>query len=112
MPISDWSSDVCSSDLGNRFQTLLELFLAVPAQALEQYLIDAFDVALAAQGKAHDRLGRGIEAQQHRFLDCQRQMHRFELATNLDARLVHEIGRAWCRARVCQEGEITVVDEY
>src|SRR3546814_19962867 len=44
---------------GNRFQTLLELFLAVPAQALEQYLIDAFDVALAAQGKAHDRqIGR------------------------------------------------------
>src|SRR3546814_3736482 len=81
MRISDWSSDVCSSDLGPRAGAAVDVLRAVQPRALHRgaaVLVppqrqDARDrAAVARPGKAWLRRARG------------------------------QIGRASCRERVCQ----------
>src|SRR3546814_12078386 len=83
MRISDWSSDVCSSDLGDLFGDTGKRRFVRPAGADEAQ--DRIQHALADRDAAHcplrfQQVGRG-----------------------------QEIGRASCRERVCQYVSISVV---
>src|SRR3546814_6503583 len=83
MRISDWSSDVCSSDLGEgRGLLAVEVALEAVADRLVQ----------------HDARPAGAEDDGHL---AGRGRDRIELHQRLAQRLV-EIGRASCRERVCQ----------
>src|SRR3546814_6390934 len=85
MRISDWSSDVCSSDLGD-----------IDGDAGDHRADDA-DLEIAVGVLRF--LGRGrnrVEAIEGEEDDCRRRHH-----PALDA--VGEIGRASCRERVCQD---------
>src|SRR3546814_5219385 len=81
MRISDWSSDVCSSDLG--------------VFARDGQMGGLGDLATTTEGDpidGHDhRLGKGFEARRHRLAAPHKVPHRYV-----------QIGRASCRERVCQ----------
>src|SRR3546814_9546176 len=81
MRISDWSSDVCSSDLGN-----LDIVLG-------DDLSDAQRRMLSNAARAAERGAR-----------LTRQLLAFARKTRLEPRRINmnEIGRASCRERVCQ----------
>src|SRR3546814_12276234 len=61
MRISDWSSDVCSSDLALRLQLL--------QQGLELDAVVALDVEGARDLALADRLGALVDEREHLFLD-------------------------------------------
>src|SRR3546814_13731115 len=102
MRISDWSSDVCSSDLKNyhRVDATHSLGLGTDDKGAVSTVIwnspafkaglDVGDAITAINGAAFsaDRLNNAIR----------------------DAKTGQEIGRASCRERVCQYVEISVVD--
>src|SRR3546814_17841979 len=94
MRISDWSSDVCSSDL---LATLLRIAPAGDPAAVElrRQIELASHYGLFRPGQAFtealDRGGRGPEM------------------VVIPHGAVRKIGRASCRARGCQYGEISVV---
>src|SRR3546814_2281492 len=90
MRISDWSSDVCSSDL--KFPDEIELALcAMPGEDLvDQFVRDAADARMhRADAAGHERLVRKLAD-----ADVPRRIKR-------DHRL-DQIGRESCRERVCQ----------
>src|SRR3546814_5404401 len=94
MRISDWSSDVCSSDLAQR-----QPWLEVRVRLDEPQPDLRHQVETALQGKAvrlvriaAEYAGSGGSA-----------------GVDDGAALVEQIGRASCRDRVCQYGKITVV---
>src|SRR3546814_2822573 len=92
MRISDWSSDVCSSDLGHRLGTM-EIESALVANPL---------VAEAAVvGKPHEIKGEAVVA----FVVLKNAVTETE-AEQIAEELRDwvEIGRASCRERVCQYG--------
>src|SRR3546814_2700744 len=82
MRISDWSSDVCSSDLG---------LAAVPADLAEYQIIGTNGVQ--ANDLVFRKIGRDGGQSAKAFIT---EMNDF------GERLVQEIGRASCRERVCQ----------
>src|SRR3546814_5297135 len=86
MRISDWSSDVCSSDLRDRSRR--------PVFRLEEYLRLALPSQIAGciEQLAHPRHFRRSIGQDQRFEDGAQPC----LARS------GEIGRASCRERVCQ----------
>src|SRR3546814_20472295 len=89
MRISDWSSDVCSSDLRGRWTGPVEALGADPAPA--PLIVDAlFGVGLSRPLADH------LATRLRRFAG------RRVLA-------VDEIGRGSCRERVCQYVSISVV---
>src|SRR3546814_13175043 len=97
MRISDWSSDVCSSDLALRLGHLDELLLhhhgiARGRGLVALLLLDAAGVGAEAGGLDVPRPGR------------RRLQRRSGLALDHAAKLLRlqEIGRASCRERVCQ----------
>src|SRR3546814_1297532 len=76
MRISDWSSDVCSSDLRLRFPSAaVDQGVVGPQLHLAGLLLDEGDEA--------DRIGEGVVVEGH-------------------GDRLGEIGRASCRERVCQ----------
>src|SRR3546814_12079784 len=86
MRISDWSSDVCSSDLGD------EGMLPVRPNRPFSDLAPSFDYKVwTTQFDEVIAAGELCDAE-----ELQR------LRAYLDQQLVHQIGRASCRARVCQ----------
>src|SRR3546814_17119739 len=89
MRISDWSSDVCSSDLGAQVGE----FLPSVAGHLGQHRALAVDDLVVAQ-RQDEVLGKGV-------VDAEG-----ELVVVVPA---VEIGRASCRERVWQSVEISVV---
>src|SRR3546814_18373121 len=91
MRISDWSSDVCSSDL-----------LAIPR--LERARHVRLRTVAQDQGEAGDRVER---PQDERQADDLPQFLCRAFLRRLRGRV--EIGRASCRERVCQYVSITVV---
>src|SRR3546814_3994425 len=86
MRISDWSSDVCSSDLPNRAG-----HRAAPVAALREIVVVA--------DRAHQRVPRGRDMLDAPFGD--RRLSRKAVAGKRRDHEV-EIGRASCRERVCQ----------
>src|SRR3546814_5074662 len=123
MRISDWSSDVCSSDLPDRY--LASLF-APEAQREDLFALYAFnyEVAKTAEVVSEPMIGQirlqwwreslaGIyegRARQHEVVQplaravAARALPRALLETIIDAREfdLDQIGRASCRERVCQ----------
>src|SRR3546814_6379177 len=98
MRISDWSSDVCSSDLAVADQSG-KLGHLIMGLALE-YCANADEgakQAAAALGMEHN----SVDGQ----FDSERQLNQFEqqIARGTQAVMLHaQIGRASCRERVCQ----------
>src|SRR3546814_15880818 len=96
MRISDWSSDVCSSDLqaalevGRRLFPLLEIgLLAGDERGDESLVLRLVERAVHVVGGAAAGAGL-VVARLHPGLG------------EVDRLLVDEIGRASCRERVCQ----------
>src|SRR3546814_4377311 len=90
--ISDWSSDVCSSDLWQRHQLALDHLIAEryrPAHPQALLLRSSDLVADALPGDFALELGK-------RQQDVQRQ------PPHAGSRVECQIGRASCRERVCQ----------
>src|SRR3546814_12755654 len=96
MRISDWSSDVCSSDLGElQAQCVMtKAVLRVQRDRLSKGLDRGFFIPEPPfhDGQASERF-RIIGAQVHRLLEL----------------IARKIGRASCRERVCQYVSISVV---
>src|SRR3546814_12850689 len=93
MRISDWSSDVCSSDL--------DAFRPVEAQwALWNHTPDPNYVADPRKGGPHTR-GAAVD------LTLLRDGAPLDMGTAFDC--LHQIGSASCRERVCQYVSISVV---
>src|SRR3546814_16524389 len=86
MRISDWSSDVCSSDLAQQRRDLRVLHLALQPLAVEA-----------------DRIGH---RQNLHLAEAAAAFHEGEVEGFV---LALAIGRASCRERVCQYVEIAVV---
>src|SRR3546814_2163106 len=108
MRISDWSSDVCSSDLFVTAATFLidviavAIFVAIPLAALVILVESADD---RAARRADSRAFHGAEARHHRAdsgtasaADCSAPA---DLAFPPGKPAGAEIGRAQSRARVC-----------
>ncbi len=85
------AADLHRRHAGHRFELLFQVFVGIAAQAGE--LADRIGIGgrrlLGGQRQPHDRLGRGIETQQHRRLGFQRQRQGFHLVAHLQAGLVH-----------------------
>src|SRR3546814_16101634 len=95
MRISDWSSDVCSSDLppGARLLDQVELDgAAVGARPLD--VVENLAIALLALGLGDCHAGDACE---HGIAYARRQV-----GCGNSAGLGGEVGRASCRERVCQ----------
>jgi hypothetical protein len=69
----------------DRLQALLQFFVGIAAQLASAEGHQPGRSALAGQHQTHDRLGRRVEAQQHRRLGFQRQAQHFELVAHLEA---------------------------
>src|SRR3546814_16221116 len=95
MRISDWSSDVCSSDL-----------LGLDDADIGFLYGTAFAVFYALFGVP---LGRLAEVVDDHLRPAPRPFERIGAAEPAAGAGPDEIGRASCRERVCQYGEISVV---
>src|SRR3546814_13771123 len=99
MRISDWSSDVCSSDLALMARILLALLLLAVATAP---LRAAEPVAVPVRVGLHEGYGR-IVFDWTRDVDYQARIDDGRLIVPFgEAAAFPEIGRATCRARVGQ----------
>src|SRR3546814_11886647 len=98
MRISDWSSDVCSSDL-REFTVLSQTDLQTPEQFNNIVLRESqgYLVRLRDVGKAE------IAAED------ERRVTRFNDKTSIILGIIKTIGRASCRERVCQYVSVSVV---
>src|SRR3546814_11263707 len=113
MRISDWSSDVCSSDLDEIFDRVVgkeALELAIKLRGED--LVGRQDQRRALQRLDHlghrEGLARSGDAEQHLVaFTGQRRLDPFRDRRRLVAR--RPIGRASCRARVCQYASTSVV---
>src|SRR3546814_11539068 len=98
MRISDWSSDVCSSDLRGHVRDFLQQVhvLGVPGE------LEVAD---------HGREWRAAEGAVLLLVDFLEQLRLVEVRGVLEVldQFLLEIGRASCRERVCQYVEISVV---
>src|SRR3546814_16266530 len=110
MRISDWSSDVCSSDLTGysptHFQRVFTrhtgLSPAAYARALRE---ERARQALSAGSRVTDAIYDAGFSGPSRFYD----MLEGRMGMTASA---WEIGRAWGRGRVCKVGEVPGVDGY
>src|SRR3546814_17773673 len=94
MRISDWSSDVCSSDLDS---VLRAVFLGGDVQRFQQVALDPAADTGDTVGHHHvERVDLGGDDVE---LDRIRRLHHHHAVVQ---RLGIEIGRASCRERVCQ----------
>src|SRR3546814_11979645 len=93
MRISDWSSDVCSSDLEDQRKVLRDAFLD---RSLLHAEADIRQPELSGIGKC-------------RILRDQIDPRRIDRLAGDGERVGQEIGRALGRERVCQDGETEVV---
>src|SRR3546814_14412090 len=96
MRISDWSSDVCSSDLlGTAFERQPEL-IREAAEGRSQSAVQAMNKEAEVRIDPFQRADRFVEGWQ------QLQRQREELVRDGDLRGAKQIGRASWRERVCQ----------
>src|SRR3546814_19362733 len=113
MRISDWSSDVCSSDLLKKALSDGEAALS-GKQADEKQRLHAKKAVKAATTKLA-RLEKGLAKAPGTIAYARKRLDKpaTEMATTpgpaRDAHIPPEIGRASCRERVCQYVSISVV---
>src|SRR3546814_11376523 len=101
MRISDWSSDVCSSDLGTRGIVLLLLYLALDDSDDRPLIIDQPEENLDPKSVFDELVALFIAAKAKRQVIMV--THNANLVINTDAdQIIVEIGRASCRESVCQ----------
>src|SRR3546814_13524854 len=96
MRISDWSSDVCSSDLQSRNDVMLELdevarLAGVRRSELTTWIEERWVLPVQEEGRW--RFG-DVDVARVRLI--------VELQRDLDIGVDAQIGRASCRERVCQ----------
>src|SRR3546814_19344903 len=103
MRISDWSSDVCSSDLCDSAQKVHVGARRVPVDRHHRHLSQDQRICRADGGTGADKSLAGAMGALCLLL-------RLLLLDVPDAR--EEIGRASCRERVCQDVLISVVAVY
>src|SRR3546814_17782381 len=100
MRISDWSSDVCSSDLGGRAGALIEEAAGSAVVAVgRRQIVEAGEI-----GHFANRADRGIEIGAVRgILESHFERHAREIVGDRhgEAAVAREIRRASCRERVC-----------
>src|SRR3546814_13162330 len=115
MRISDWSSDVCSSDLLTRlaYEVILSAALtmidAAPRRrmslgVLTDELADAVEIA---SGESWDDFSGGINAEAE--VSSDQQYTTYLLGAMNAGEKDQQIGKAECRARVWLHAEISVV---
>src|SRR3546814_12543261 len=104
MRISDWSSDVCSSDL------LLHALAHIELNAIDLAadIVARFTAEALPRGFYDDWLTVADEEGKHYLLLAERLAALGFAYGDLPAH-AGQIGRASCRERVCQYGEISVV---
>src|SRR3546814_6059040 len=88
MRISDWSSDVCSSDLNAEMDEDIALGLVAHKEAESARRVEPFH----GSGQPGEDIGPVID--ERRCIDAGRVVRKH----------VPQIGRASCRERVCQDG--------
>src|SRR3546814_10071217 len=98
MRISDWSSDVCSSDLSRRLEPPAEELRFHPRCPYRPKPWTTYHTALLVAV----REGRRLTAIQRIFLDSQTAGYRMKLMLGRPGRGAWQIGRESCRERVCQ----------
>src|SRR3546814_18676289 len=106
MRISDWSSDVCSSDLSLKRGDPIQLI----AHRLEPMDISAGSAGFASSDLQHGRVGAHRKNLAFRLASLERDRQGARAATDIDDpiarlrcdKLQQEIGRASWRERVCQ----------
>src|SRR3546814_16986146 len=106
MRISDWSSDVCSSDLEEGFAALRR---SVQDRWLDDLVVTVTTLSTVVQhaDRIADRLAQPAPVSWSEPLDdVTRQLTRLVFGGLV---VIIEIGRRSCRERVCPSVEITVV---
>src|SRR3546814_1018353 len=99
MRISDWSSDVCSSDLEGRIrkalieENLLDAVMGLPANL---FTTTGIPVAILVFDRSREQGGANEARRDVLFIDASKEF------TAGKTQNVMEIGRASCRERVCQ----------
>src|SRR3546814_11964661 len=112
MRISDWSSDVCSSDLVSRHQAVAvaaQQPRRLPCAPEAQRGLEAL-LRLREERALRRRDAGDAEGAQHRSRALRPRLAR-PPGSSLQSLQARQIGRASCRERVCQYGEISVVAE-
>ena len=103
------SPDLDCGDTGDRLETLLQFVVGEATQLLEFGFVKHTTGIAAGKAEADDRVGRRIEAQQHRLLRFQRQAEHVQLVTRVEAGHFHvrapgeledHVGLAGARYRV------------
>src|SRR3546814_16526081 len=103
MRISDWSSDVCSSDLPNLdFSARIRAYREEGMDYCWRFTFQDFSPAFRANPLAE--YFANIFKQRDDLCDVDSIVYRFEALSSADLKGYYnrEIGRAWCRERVCQ----------
>src|SRR3546814_3119286 len=97
MRISDWSSDVCSSDLGHAADVAVRDGVAYLSDIYAGlHVIDVSTPTSPAKVRLVDPLGPAHAV-------ALRGDHAFVAADTLGLKVIDEIGRASCRERVCSD---------
>src|SRR3546814_1482144 len=100
--ISDWSSDVCSSDLDARLAPLDDPFEFARMQGVNSFIASSLHVAYA-HGKRGSRWADDPAAQDAMKRKVEANMRMYFAMVEKDFLVgPWEIGRASCRERVCQ----------
>src|SRR3546814_12443952 len=112
MRISDWSSDVCSSDLAGLFaQPLIFEFQPLALGRAGDEMEEVFGLERLfdeVKGAAADRGDRGVDSAMPRNHDDRQR--RIESLDRLDeTEAIEQIGRASCRERGCKYVSISGV---
>src|SRR3546814_8063574 len=96
MRISDWSSDVCSSDLEIGQPVLVGTVSIEKSELLSQYL--------DKEGVKHEVLNARFHEREAHIVAQAGRIGVVTIATNMAGRStdIQQIGRASCRASVCQ----------
>src|SRR3546814_6100798 len=104
MRISDWSSDVCSSDLGKTRMTedeigkqVVDVAVSIHREVGPGLLEMVYEVLLA-----HELRRRGLRVERQVPISIAYQGLKFDEGFRADL-VVEEIGREWCRDRVCEK---------
>src|SRR3546814_19124004 len=111
MRISDWSSDVCSSDLGQVFHTVVVEVAEIRDRRPEEGIRRQGDL-LEAAGVIAVLSRAGYSAVRVQFEQVEGALFRAPVVVFVRAHRELPLGRASCRERVCQSVSIPVGAGY